>query len=739
MKLNQAILLGISILFTFNLFAQVVYVKHDATGANDGSSWANAYTELTDAINNTQAGSQLWVAAGTYNPGIYILLNKNLEIYGGFNGTETSLNQRDWVGNQSILSGDNSDDDFPNDFTTNRSDNAKHLIWMTTAVNNSTILDGIYFRNGHTLGANGSGDDTRGAAILSYGSPVIKNCQFEQNFSRFGTIHLRNAGASQSKIMNCTIKDNLSYNGGGIYALSVNNIQLHKTNFINNIAESFGGGIYFGIAVASIDSCYFSQNVGPDTGGAIVLINGEYTVLNSEFDGNTAKNSINNSSSGGIYHGTSGGGPSLLVLRNSKFTNNESNFGGALSNVGANANGIIEDCIFENNIATNSGGAISSSFSSVSAIRNCVIKNNSAAYGGGLYSVDANSFVTLESIHFEGNSALGNYDSEGGAIKLSGTTTMDITNSNFINNESEAGGAIHTEELSLDGANLEVGNSYFISNIAAFEGGAINLHNCDLKLTNCAFSDNGGNLVTGGGIHVNGYAGGNQVVDIMNTSFGENKASIGASIAHQVNGLQSTINLQNTILGNDPTGVSNYEVLMGSPVVNSLGGNLSADGSLSTVLVGPNDLNNTNPQFVDATNQDLHLQASSPCINKGIVAGAPLTDIEGNPRVGITDMGAYESAVSTSIYSIEEDALALKVFPNPAYDVLNVSLDYPREGNTTVELLGVNGAVLMKKTVNKAREPLETQFNVRQLANGIYKIKVMHNGQLFTRPFIKAK
>jgi len=48
------------------------------------------------------------------------------------------------------------------------------------------------------------------------------------------------------------------------------------------------------------------------------------------------------------------------------------------------------------------------------------------------------------------------------------------------------------------------------------------------------------------------------------------------------------------------------------------------------------------PEFVDATNGDYHLQVGSPCIDKGTAVGAPTHDIEGTPRDAAPDMGAYE-------------------------------------------------------------------------------------------------
>jgi hypothetical protein len=48
------------------------------------------------------------------------------------------------------------------------------------------------------------------------------------------------------------------------------------------------------------------------------------------------------------------------------------------------------------------------------------------------------------------------------------------------------------------------------------------------------------------------------------------------------------------------------------------------------------------PQFGDAASGDYHLGVGSPCIDKGTSAGAPAADVEGTPRDGAPDMGAYE-------------------------------------------------------------------------------------------------
>ena len=48
---------------------QIVYVDQGASGGNDGgTSWANAYTTLTEALANLSDSSIIEVAGGTYYP-----------------------------------------------------------------------------------------------------------------------------------------------------------------------------------------------------------------------------------------------------------------------------------------------------------------------------------------------------------------------------------------------------------------------------------------------------------------------------------------------------------------------------------------------------------------------------------------------------------------------------------------------------------------------------------------------
>ena len=122
MKRKITFLLCLSFFFVVSTYAQVtsdtIYVDPSATGLNDGSSWANAYTNIVTAVGDAvvNGNTDVWVKQGTYvapDSGDYTFLSMNngVHLYGGFDGTETILNQRNPINNPTILSGDVNQDD----------------------------------------------------------------------------------------------------------------------------------------------------------------------------------------------------------------------------------------------------------------------------------------------------------------------------------------------------------------------------------------------------------------------------------------------------------------------------------------------------------------------------------------------------------------------------------------------------------------------------------------------------
>ncbi|HCY82091.1 MAG TPA: hypothetical protein DHV22_11060, partial [Xanthomarina gelatinilytica] len=93
------------LLLACNSFAQIIYVNANASGTNDGTTWENAYANLQDALSDA-SGNVIWVAAGTYKPTtnndqtIAFVVPNNVNLFGGFKGTETHINQRNWNANR---------------------------------------------------------------------------------------------------------------------------------------------------------------------------------------------------------------------------------------------------------------------------------------------------------------------------------------------------------------------------------------------------------------------------------------------------------------------------------------------------------------------------------------------------------------------------------------------------------------------------------------------------------------
>lgn len=144
---------------------RVFYVKRGATGANDGSSWLNAFPELQPALDAVdQQDDEVWVAAGTYLPTAYIdplvttdsrsktfMIFKGMKIYGGFSGGEILLTQRDPQAHSTILSGDfsrNDSESWPYQGSS-RNENAYHVVTTYPKENGQhLLLDGFTITGG---------------------------------------------------------------------------------------------------------------------------------------------------------------------------------------------------------------------------------------------------------------------------------------------------------------------------------------------------------------------------------------------------------------------------------------------------------------------------------------------------------------------------------------------------------------------------------------------------------------
>ncbi len=276
----------------------VWYVSQSGSGA-DGTSWETAYPNLQTALGAAASGDQIWVAAGVYTPGLDRTDRFNLvtgvALYGGFAGTETSLDERDWADNPTILSGDIGRDDIntdgnyiaetPDDII---GDNSDHVVYADgttgTPITSTTILDGFTITAGQ---ANGSYPDSGGGGMFCDGrgsgsacSPHLENLSFIGNTaSQHGGAMLNNGreGVSSPSLENVTFSGNTANQGGAMVNdgyQGVSNPTLVNVVFFGNQSSMEGGALVnygdsSGVSSPSLVNVTFSQNHSGSLGGAI--------------------------------------------------------------------------------------------------------------------------------------------------------------------------------------------------------------------------------------------------------------------------------------------------------------------------------------------------------------------------------------------------------------------------------------------------------------------------------------
>lgn len=275
-----------------------VYVDDSAAGLNLGTSWTDAFTSLQTALEaarRTGGGAvEIWTAQGFYytttgsDRTVSFVIPSGLHLYGGFQGTETSLSQRTSpafyiTAMTGSLAGADS-------FTVVNADNTS----------SATLVDGFSIAHGDNDGTGGS-TGMGGGVTLNNGSAEFRNCKFISNVAGTAGGGVYSSGGAPL-FANCLFYHNSCDNGegAGFYHTGAAKAQLYNCSFLGNTAIGDGGAAKFSFAPGLMANCLFSGNTtssGVSRGGACSVAGAPATV---SFRNCTFSNNHSGGEGGGV-------------------------------------------------------------------------------------------------------------------------------------------------------------------------------------------------------------------------------------------------------------------------------------------------------------------------------------------------------------------------------------------------------------------------------------------------------
>lgn len=619
------------------------YVNVNATGAGNGTGWADAFTSLQPALAAANTGiiNEIWVAKGTYQPaaGQSFVMVEGTSIYGGFAGTESSLEQRNWKANITILQGNNNTvvQNLNNGLTA-----AAVLDGFTITGGNGPLAGGMYNNNVSPTIRNcifsGNTANSGGGMFIDNGTPTISNCIFRNNTANNSGGGLHNG--SNATISNCLFYGNTAGLSGADVYNWIGNASFRNVTLVNNsLASSFYA---FGYTFW-YNSIIWGSISGTGYAAANCLIEGNSDTGNGNLDatGITTdaifQNAANSNYTLKYSSPCVGKGDNSFVIGATDLGGNLRVFNGIVD-IGAYESvftGILhvnDDAVFAGDGST-WGSALSSLTEALSIAANDTAIKQIWVAAGTYQPASGQSFIMVPGVEIYGGFA-GTETALQQRNWKTNTTILQGNAANVVRNYYN--GLSYTAVL--DGFTITGGN--------APSGGGITNENVSPTIRNCIFYNN----------HAGVYGGGmfNYLASplVQNCLFYGNTAGTSGGEICNYSGNGDFINVTvassaynaffaygytfwyNSIVwgGIDGTGyTATNSLIKGSS--NTGNGNLDATGLADFEI------------FKNPAGNDHTLKPGSPCINKGTNAWViDSTDLNGNKRImhEIIDIGAYE-------------------------------------------------------------------------------------------------
>ncbi|MBP7051627.1 MAG: S8 family serine peptidase [Phycisphaerae bacterium] len=381
-------------------------------------------------------------------------------------------------------------------------------------------------------GGNGSGDeswggdaghaigDGRGGAIYcgTGSAPVIRNCQFLNNFARTGVPGLGGARGSGNTLDapygpaddgsdGLTITYGVA-TGGAIFYDSQSSADIVDSNFVTNqaftaVLATVAGGVYSEIqtdtkggaiyavsgCAIDLDGCQFLNH----NGGALYMVARSAADVNDcLFTGNARKDRSLTDYIG--YTPTS----SLLTMSQGASADVSTTFEGGAIYMGVGSSHFnVTNSQFFGNVTDDRGGAVRTR--SNATVKNCLFGSNEAAnIGGGFDAYYENGYpaasailtVNFERCLFTGNRAYKNTEGWGGGVYLKDVNAV-FNDCSFVNNRARNGAGLTASGGVVTLARAVVhGNTAIGSSTGGDVGGGLLFAETPATITDSRFSNN---------------------------------------------------------------------------------------------------------------------------------------------------------------------------------------------------------------------------------------------------------
>lgn len=289
----QVLAAAFTLLLTSISPAATLFVKQNATGGNNGSSWGNAFTNLSAALSVATNGDEIWVAgatensggtlvpvAGRYQPGTTataeasFLLKPGVKLYGGFGGVESSLAERKlaWPGlSPPQIS-----------WLTGWGGVTRHILRADASITDETVVDGFRIVGAGTPDASGL-EGVGGGLLIEGGSPVFRNCIFVSLQGQSGSAVYSTGG--NPTFVNCVFTQNIATTiAGGTFAATGGAPRLINCTLTGNNAPVGGvGGVVLPASGEVVNSILWGNGDPNSSVGGAGTVN--YSVVEGGYPG----------------------------------------------------------------------------------------------------------------------------------------------------------------------------------------------------------------------------------------------------------------------------------------------------------------------------------------------------------------------------------------------------------------------------------------------------------------------